>query len=260
MSVMISMILLRQPIDLPAAAIEAELQRRYPELGASLDSDEDGTPSFKLKDGMLMLGNMPAPIPWSELEGPCATSILWKDAAEEVRRHETHAIVTLMSDSNKVEQSILLTKATAAVLAACEAAMGVYWGNATLVIPKQIFLDFAAEVLPHGPPLDIWIDFRVGWQTKTSSGGFTQGMEALGHMDIETQESPEKPSDLRERLQGLARYLLQNGPVIRDGDTIGQDAREKIRVVYSDSAFGSDKRVMRLQYEAAQSRPWWKLW
>jgi hypothetical protein len=259
MSVMISMILLRQSCELPASAIERELQHRYPDLGASLDTNEEGIPSFQLKDGTLMLATMPAPIPWSELEGPCATSLLWKDAAEEVQRHESHILVTLLSEQNEIEQSILLTKTTAAVLAACDAAMGVYWGNATLVIPKQIFLDFAEEVLPLGPPLDIWVDFRVGWQTKTVSGGFTQGMEALGHMEIETQESPEKPGDLRDRLQGVARYLLENGPVIRDGDTIGEDAREKIRVIYSDSAFGNDKRVMRLQYET-QAKPWWKLW
>ncbi|WP_129641646.1 DUF4261 domain-containing protein [Peristeroidobacter agariperforans] len=258
MSIMISMILLRQPIELPASAIERELQLRYPDLDATLESTAEGIPSFKFKEGMLMLANMPAPIPWSELEGPCATSLLWKDAAEEVRRHESHILVTLMSEQNEVEQSVLLTKATAAVLAACDA-MGVYWGNATLVIPKQIFLDFAEQVLPLGPPLDIWVDFRVGWQTKTASGGFTQGMEALGHMELETQESPEKPGDLRDRLQGVARYLLQNGPVIRDGDTVGQDAREKIRVIYSDSAFGNTNRVMRLQYET-QAKPWWKLW
>ncbi|WP_129781167.1 DUF4261 domain-containing protein [Peristeroidobacter soli] len=259
MSVMISMILLRQPIEVPSAAIERELKSRYPELGLVSETDESGARAFQLKDGTLVLGNIDAPIPWSDLEGPCTTSLLWKDAAAEVQGHQAHLIVTVMSDLTKVEQAILLTKATAAVLAACEGAIGVYWGNATLVVPKNLFLDFCTEVLPHGPPLDIWIDFRVGWQTKASSGGFTQGMEALGHMELETQESPEKPSDLRQRLHGLAGYLLENGPVIRDGHTIGQNAREKIRIVYSDSAFGSDKRVMQLQYETA-AKPWWKLW
>lgn len=62
MSVMISMILLHRSGELPASAIERELQHRYPDLGAALDSDEGGTPSFKLKEGLLMLGNMPAPI------------------------------------------------------------------------------------------------------------------------------------------------------------------------------------------------------
>lgn len=260
MSVMISMILLRGSVALPISAIEHELRNRYPELGASSTADEGSTASLKLKDGELVLGNMPAPIPWSDLEGPCSASMLWKDASGEIKEHETHIIVTILSELNKVEQATLLTKTTAAVLAASDAAMGVYWGNASLVIPKKIFLDFAGEVLPHGPPVDLWIDFRVGWQTSKESGGFTQGMEALGHMEIETEGSQEKPSDLRQRLHGLAAYLIQNGPVIRDGHTVGQDARERIRVVISDSVFGHDKRVMRLQYEALHSKPWWQVW
>jgi hypothetical protein len=49
--------------------------------------------------------------------------------------------------------------------------------------------------------------------------------------------------------------------VIRDGDTIGEDADERIRVVYSKSKFGHNDRVMRLDYEkASRKKPWWKLW
>ena len=51
------------------------------------------------------------------------------------------------------------------------------------------------------------------------------------------------------------------GPVIKDGDTVGEDANERIRVVYSKSAFGHDRQVMRLQYDTASpKKPWWKLW
>ena len=77
-----------------------------------------------------------------------------------VGAHQAHVIVTLMSELNQVERSILLTKVTTAVLAATDDAIGVYWGNATLVMPKDIFVEFAEQVLPHGPPLDIWIE---GW-------------------------------------------------------------------------------------------------
>jgi hypothetical protein len=41
----------------------------------------------------------------------------------------------------------------------------------------------------------------------------------------------------------------------------GEDANERIRVVYAKSAFGHEGQVMRLQYEAASpEKPWWKLW
>src|SRR4051812_19392848 len=100
MSVMISMILLRQKIDLPILAIERELGTSYPELEASATTNEVVTASFKLKNAELVLAHMPAPIPWSDLEGPCSTSVLWKDAAEQVRTHESHIIVTILSELN----------------------------------------------------------------------------------------------------------------------------------------------------------------
>jgi hypothetical protein len=58
----------------------------------------------------------------------------------------------------------------------------------------------------------------------------------------------------------LCEYLLVNGPVIKDGHTVGESADEKIRVVHSPSAFGQEGQVMRLDYEAAQKKPWWKVW
>lgn len=115
--------------------------------------------------------------------------------------------------------------------------------------------------MPAGAPLHIWIDFRIGRDSEKSSSGFTAGMAALGHMEFETQKCPEPPGELRQRLESLARYVLENGPVIKDGDTIGEDANERIRIVYAKSAFGHKEKVMRLEYETASpQKPWWKLW
>jgi hypothetical protein len=252
MALGISMILLTEDAQLSAADIQGDLAARFPDLPASSDPAEDGnTLSFALGSADVILGKMPAPIPWSELEGPCATSVLWPNAADTVKAHKEHIIVTVSGDSlDPIQLATLLTQATASVLATTPAALGVYWGSATLVIPKNVFIDFATEVLPEGPPLHIWVDFRVGnTEDGQSSLGFTQGMEALGHMEFEALESPETFADLRERFMGLAGYVLENGPVIRDGDTIGEDANERIRVVYSDPAFGHKNKVMRLEYE-----------
>ncbi|HMO15499.1 MAG TPA: DUF4261 domain-containing protein [Pirellulaceae bacterium] len=262
MAIGISMIMLSTDSPIRAKDVQRHLAENWRDLPAASDIEEkDGTLSLQIGEASLIMAKMPAPIPWSDLEGPCATSILWKNAASEVKEHSFHWIVTVNGDLEPLSLSKLLTQATAAAMAACEEAIGVYWGNATLVIPKNIFIDFAKEVLPHGPPLHIWVDFRVGKDSDTSSSGFTAGMKALGHMEFETQRSPEPPGELRERFLALAGYVVEKGPVIRDGDTVGEDAEERIRVVYSDSSFGHDGKVMRLVYETASTKkPWWKLW
>jgi hypothetical protein len=80
-------------------------------------------------------------------------------------------------------------------------------------------------------------------------------------MELETLNSPEPPGELRERFFGLACYFLENGPVIREGDTIDEDAHERIKVIYARSSFGH-QGLMRLDYSstAAAKSPWWKFW
>lgn len=258
----ISMIMLNADDPIRGDDVQRHLATHWSNLPAATDVEEgDGTLLLQLGESSLIMARMPAPIPWTDLEGPCATSILWQNASEEVKRHTIHWIVTVTGELDPVATSTLLTQATAAAMAACPSAIGVYWGNATLVVPKDIFIDFAKEVLPQGPPLHIWVDFRAGQESENSSGGFTAGMQALGHMELEARNSPEPPGELRERLLALASYLVENGPVIRDGDTVGEDEDERIRVVYSDSGFGHEGQVMQLVYEKpSATKPWWKLW
>lgn len=105
------------------------------------------------------------------------------------------------------------------------------------------------------------VDFRIGRKGDRTGSGFTSGWAALGHMDFEAREAPEPPRALDDRLMGLAGYLIANGPVIRDGDTLGEDANAPIRIDDSKSSFGNADRIMRLEYEtAAPKKPWWKLW
>jgi hypothetical protein len=221
---------------------------------------KENTLAFSVGELQVILGLMPAPLPWSDLEGPCATSWLWPKAAEELRPHKQHLIVTVMGEASALERTKLLTQVVASIAATCPQTVGIYWGNATLVISPPVFREFATEMLPDGLPLFIWIDFRVGPGPGGKMAGFTHGMTAFDLMEIETLNSPEQPGELRERLFGLCGYLIENGPVIRDGDTVGEDANEKIRVIYAPSSFGHEGQVMRLDYSTAKKKSWWKPW
>jgi hypothetical protein len=129
---------------------------------------------------------------------------------------------------------------------------------------RDLFLpndqELETKSLWHASRCTFGLIFAVGRDTAKSSSGFTTGMAALGHMEFEAQGAPEPPGELRKRFEALAGYVLEHGPVIEDGDTIGEDANERIRVVFSDSAFGHEGKVMRLEYERpSPQKPWW-LW
>ncbi len=262
MSISVAMALLREKCSISISDLERIWAETWPTLPPVLNAAQDKTvTSFQIGEVMVFWAEMGAPFPWSDLEGPCATSLLWPTAAEELQTHQVHWILSLMGEFDPLTASTLLTQVTTVFLKCCPAALGVYWGNATLLVPKPMFIDFAESILPIGPPLLIWVDFRVGTETARTSSGFSTGMKALGFMEIEAVETPEPPGKLRERMLAISEYLIQNGPVIRNGDTLGEDEHEKIRVVFSPSAFGQEGEVMRLVYESASSRkPWWKLW
>lgn len=261
MTLSLAMVALGDKPLVSGAAIVEDLAATWPTLPKATElGEKDGTVSFSVGPGLVAMGLMPAPIPWSDLEGPCATSWLWPKAAEELKKHKQHFIVTVMGEQPAIERAKLLTQVVAAVLATCPQSIGVYWGDATLVIPGRVFRDFAVEMLPDGLPLPVWIDLRAGPGENGKMAGFTTGMKALGHMELETLNSPESPGGLRERLMSLCEYLLVNGPVIKDGHTVGETADEKIRVVYSPSAFGQEGQVMRLDYAGVAKKPWWKVW
>lgn len=262
MAIMFSMVAFGDTPSLDPGDIERRLTEYWPELPPCEDAEKkDGCISFEFGDALVVIGLIPAPIPWSSLEGPCATSILWPDAADILKPHREHAVVTVSAEVDEIELSKLLTQVTAAVAAASLQALGVYWGNGALVISKDLFVETAKELLPDDLPLFIWVDVRAGRDGDRTSAGFTQGMAALGHMEFEAKNAPEPPGELRERLMTLASYVIENGPVISDGDTIGESEDERIRVAHADSSFGANAKVMRLEYEQeAPDRPWWKLW
>lgn len=260
----ISMVLLESDLELDGQAFFDDFAERWA-------GDESNTPapagldmgegvSFNVGEASVIAMMMQTPIPWSTLEAPCGTSVLWKNATEEIQRHKVHVIITVIGSTDAIASSVLLTQATVSLMEVTSA-MGVYWCNASMVIPRSIFNDFAAEVMPHGPPLYIWVNFRVGMQDARRSSGFTVGMHALDHREFTATGAKEPPVELRDRFVGLCEFVLKNGPVINDGDTIGEDAHEKIRVVYGESEFGHEEEVMKLVYDTASpEKPWRNLW
>ncbi len=261
MSLSLAFVALGDKPKLSGAAIGRDLNATWPSLPQVTGLEmKENTLAFTVGESQVILGLMPAPLPWSDLEGPCATSWLWPKAAEELRPHKQHLIVTVMGEGSALERTKLLTQVIGSIAATCPQTVGIYWGNAALVISPPVFREFASGMLPDGLPLVIWIDFRVGPGPDGKMSGFTHGMTAFDLMEIETLNSPEQPGELRERLFGLCGYLLENGPVIKDGDTVGEDANEKIKVVYSPSAFGHEGQVMRLDYSTAKKKSWWKPW
>jgi hypothetical protein len=76
---------------------------------------------------------------------------------------------------------------------------------------------------------------------------FTTGLSALGHMEIEIPRIEMEPGELREWLLNIMYYLLEKGPVLKHGQTIGMTAEQQIRILHRPSSFGHPGTVIRLE-------------
>ncbi|MFO0904408.1 MAG: DUF4261 domain-containing protein [Pirellulales bacterium] len=211
--------------------------------------------SLDVDGATVMFAKMPAPIPDASVPAERKT-LLWPNVNSSLSGHKSHWIVTVVgkADGKPLDRARLLTKAVHTFLSTHAAALGVFWGGHGHPVSSATFRELAKKSFRSGEdPFEIWVEFQVGWLPEGMAGGksagYTRGLSDLDLKDLETVCAYEPPSDLLDRLHGLAQYLLAKGPVIRDGDTIGHDANEKIRVVYSQSQFGSEKQVMRLDYQ-----------
>ena len=248
---MIAMVVLPSTeIGLSEAIVEAFRRR----LGAT-EAVEDlalvsGILIFKMGTIGAMVAKMGFPVPWDDLEGPSRTSWWWENADHDLRSHVDHIVVSITDDgSDKLDTALQLTHLVAAVLETTPA-IGVYWGSGTLVMQKDWFLDLAREASREAPPIMLWVDARVVPNRDDSWTVFTTGLEAFGLMEIESENARGEAKEIWALVQDIGAYLLAQGPVIKDGDTVGPDETNKIRVRFARSIFPERKgQVYRLEFE-----------
>ena len=246
---LIAMVALNTPSLPPPQALLASL-KAVPGIGVDLNSLQatDNSFVFGLGKDNAAIALMPAPMPWSDLEGPCATAWWWPEATETMKGHTAHVLVVLMGETgNPIQRHCTLTHLTAAVASHTDAA-GIYWGGGRLVHDPNVFIEQACNLSPEDLPLHLWIDFRVEQNDDGLCRLFTTGLKAFGKMEIEIPHSEKEPAEVFNFACSIADYILKSDPNIRDGHTVGRSEAEKIRVTYAPSMFDSNITVLRLEF------------
>jgi len=230
------------------ANLAASLARHFQDGPPLRHTDsQDNSMVFDYGGLMAFVSLMPAPIPWGDLEFPCACNPFWPEATEKMQAHTAHFVVVLNGLSTPRTIRIHLTRLVAAILG-CHPCTGVYWGEALLVHSPEAFLEMAPLVtMDAGLPANLWINFQLVPNPDNTVSLLTMGMSAFGLMEIEVLNSEKEPVEIFARAADLAAYLITQGPVICDGDTMGQDATERIMVWHRASAFLDRKQVYQVQ-------------
>ncbi len=208
------------------------------DLSNGLGGDDDKLPSedtivYADYNGMRVItGLVDAPIPGQEAEHFAMANYMWKDAVAETEKHTAHVIISVMGDGSPMDKAFLFTKAASAALKQ-SSALGLYYNGAAVYQPSMY--RECAEMMRTGeiPLLNIvWFGlFGDGKQ----AGVHTYGMRQFGKEEIEVYVPVGKAdlNALREFVFGAAMYVLKENAVLRDGETIGFSAEQKLPIKVS---------------------------
>ncbi len=217
----------------------ADLEEEWDiDLSNGLGGDDGKLPSedtlvYADYNGMRVItGLVDAPIPNREAEQFAMANYMWKDAVAETEKHKAHLIISVMGDGDAMEKAKLFVKIASAAIKQ-STVLGLYYNGAAVFQPSMY--RECAEMMRTGdiPLLNlVWLGlFSDGKQ----AGVHTYGMRQFGKEEIEIYVPVGKAdlNALREFVFGTAMYVLKENAILRDGETIGFSAEQKLPIKVS---------------------------
>jgi hypothetical protein len=190
---------------------------------------------------------VPAAIPGGEAEENADGNFLWPEGREEASSHRAHIIVTNIGagEQSPIQSAIAVSRLALVALRLFDG-IGVYWCNASVCNSRAVFEDFCQDMSDEHVPVPVWLRFQLVRAPDDGIGIYTLGMRQFDLMDIEVDRCTMDVGDLFEFVSNIAHYLIQSGPVIADGNTVGGTAEERILVHHRPSMMDKKKTVGRI--------------
>lgn len=223
-------------------------------FGTGYSADHDGNNLVTVTFGGETIGflaHMPAPIPGGEAEKNADGNFLWPEGRKAVADHRAHIIVTNIGagDQSPVQSAIAISRLAIVGLRLFDG-LGVYWGNACVCNSRTVFEGFCQDMSEDQLSVPMWLRFQLFRTSDGNIGMYTLGMSQFGLMDIEVERCTLDVRDLFGFVSNIAHYLIQRGPVIADGNTVGGSAEERILVHHRPSMIDKKKKVYKIVFDA----------
>lgn len=216
-------------------------------------TQRDATVHFRCGEHLLFASLMPAPIPADELERPLATSWWWPRAVEAMADHSHHVVAGVIGENvDPVDARLHLTRLMTLLIDQTDA-VGVYWGDGALLHDPPVFQRLTAGISVANPPTALWVNIQVGPDMQAADAGtpglfagYTLGLDALGHLEVQTRQAAVPGEQMFHTIHDFAHYLVGARPAIADGDTIGAAEHERIIVRYRANVWDASREAYEL--------------
>lgn len=214
---------------------------------SNYDIGADNAVVMQMQDQIVALMYLEVPIPWEDIEPVCRSAYYWPEAGETLQKQQAHVIVSIMSDAEVLDKYKLLTKVITSVLKLTPA-LAVYKGIQSLVLSPERYLE-ESDLLNNGSlPISLWVYFGLFTEENETISGYTYGLGEFNKMELEINESNQNLSDIYGFLYNISHYLLSHNPHLKDGETIGMTAEQKVAMSYRPSRYLEETTVIDLDF------------
>ncbi|MDR3697887.1 DUF4261 domain-containing protein [Mucilaginibacter sp.] len=197
---------------------------------------DDNVATFKVNGEMVAIANMPVQIPLGDIEGTAKYAYNWPKALDDLKDHTGHAIVSVMAGlKSPLDRFKILSKVLCSILITSNS-VGVYQGSQSLLIPSEQYLNNIEELKDDGTPVFLWIYIGLK-QYKTGNSAYTYGLKDFQKQEIEIIDSSLSLEELLQFLGNIASYVIANDITLKNGETVGYTADQKISVTISKGQF-----------------------
>lgn len=201
------------------------------------ENPRDGGTAVVFSENGLMatVGLMEARVPNDEAEYWANSNFMTREqSVAAAKNHKAHLLVAVLGKgSDPLQAGELFVKIASTCLKASNA-LGIY-DCGTVWLPEYYIQ--SAMVMKNGefPLLDLVF---VGlYQNEKGISCWTNGLSSFGKEELEVINSSQPPAEVFDLVLNISSYLLLEGAVLRNGETLGYTADQKLPITLSQGVY-----------------------
>lgn len=246
-----------------APALMERLGRDFPKaaLSGTGKSIGDAVSVLDFEDATALIAANDFPVPSGMLERAYILNRHWPEARSVLASHRAHLVVSngeVANDFNDAIFAAALVTLVAASLSEMVPCTALYWATSETLHRPGDFRRYAEPVQSGHRAAAIWTQLQMLEGPRTTSGeatvtGVSFGMRPFIGREIELAPTTLPHLEAGKRLIGAIDMSLTRGPVLKDGDTFGLTADERISAEFRQSAVRPGLPVVCLNAESAKA-------
>lgn len=222
--------------------MQAGAARLFPRLPVRIEAlpsqtEEAGRRLVSVNGIPVVVLEVSAAIPEPNWMDAATEAIQWPGAVQALAEHRAHLVVAsvgILQGHQDALAASLAVSILAAVLCSSAAPTAVVWDSAGTVTEPIAFIKATQALLEGGRleaiPSDIWVRLRFTRGNEPEAiGAVTTGLLPFVGREVELVPTQMPVAEVARRVLGIVNYLIRQGPVIADGETLETTPGERIR-------------------------------